>query len=186
MSGNIMFGIPLICFLLLIIGIIKPKWVIRWGNIEKRNRKKVFIYYGKGFVITIILSNFLFDTYGYDYTSTEKYNASSYDTGITYDQIARTPQNYTKKKVRFSGTVFQVLESNGRTQLRMTISSNVNNVIIVEYKTDVLKQRFLENDNITVSGRFIDIWSSTSTKGQKMNDPAIWADNIDLNNLKTK
>ena len=40
---------------LVCIGIIKPSLVIRWGEIEKRNRKNVLKYYGIGFIVTFIL-----------------------------------------------------------------------------------------------------------------------------------
>lgn len=51
--NNLMLLLFLICIICLIIGIIKPSIVIRWG--EKRNRKKVFLYYGLGIVISFIL-----------------------------------------------------------------------------------------------------------------------------------
>lgn len=39
----------------LIIGLIKPQWVIRWGEEEKKNRKSVLKYFGLGVVAFFIL-----------------------------------------------------------------------------------------------------------------------------------
>ncbi len=36
--------------------------------------------------------------------------AQGYETGITYDNIARTPDEYTGKKVKFTGKVIQLIE----------------------------------------------------------------------------
>lgn len=186
MSSNIILGIPLIFLLCLIIGIIKPKLVVRWGAVEKRNRKKVFIYYGIALIIAVITSNLLFKTYGVDYASSEKYDASSYNTGITYEQLVRTPDNYKNKKVKFTGQVDVFVEDGNRVQLKIVVNNDSENILVAECKADELKQRFLKGDNITVSGRFIDIWSDALSNGEKIRLPAIWADNIDLNNSKTK
>lgn len=43
------------CFLAIIIGLIKPQLIIKWGAIEKRTRGKVVTYYGLGVVLSVIL-----------------------------------------------------------------------------------------------------------------------------------
>ena len=53
--NNLMLLLALICLVCLPIGLIKPSLVIRWGAMEKRNRKKVLKYYGLGFIVTFIL-----------------------------------------------------------------------------------------------------------------------------------
>src|SRR5699024_10509101 len=55
----------------------------------------------------------------------EEKEKKGYDTGITYDQLARTPDDYEGEKVKFSGKVLQVMEGNGSTvQLRMAINDD--------------------------------------------------------------
>jgi flagellar biosynthesis GTPase FlhF len=44
----------LICFFSLIIGLVNPRLVIRWGNPEKRTRGKVFQIYGLGLIASFI------------------------------------------------------------------------------------------------------------------------------------
>jgi len=53
--SNLMIILFLICLVCLVIGIIKPNIVIRWGDLEKRNRKNVLKYYGIGLIITFAL-----------------------------------------------------------------------------------------------------------------------------------
>lgn len=40
-----------ICFILLIIGLFKPKWVLLWMESSRRTRKKVLLYFGSAFLI---------------------------------------------------------------------------------------------------------------------------------------
>jgi Flp pilus assembly protein TadD len=42
-------------FLILLVGLIFPKFVIRWGEVGKRNRKRVLLYYGMGWFLCLIL-----------------------------------------------------------------------------------------------------------------------------------
>ena len=43
------------CIVLLVIGLIKPSLVIRWGKEDKRNRKYVLMFYSIGLVLSFIL-----------------------------------------------------------------------------------------------------------------------------------
>ena len=45
----------LACIIGLILGLIKPTMVLKWGDLEKRNRKSVLKYYGIGLIVTFIL-----------------------------------------------------------------------------------------------------------------------------------
>ncbi len=53
--GNVIRLIFFLCLICLIIGMIKPSVIIRWGILEKRNRKSVLKYYGTGTIIIFIL-----------------------------------------------------------------------------------------------------------------------------------
>lgn len=52
--SNVFLILILISFPCLVVGIIKPSLVIRWGDPEKRNRKKVLATYLGLFVISFI------------------------------------------------------------------------------------------------------------------------------------
>ncbi|MFM9329407.1 hypothetical protein [Paenibacillus mesotrionivorans] len=52
-----LFGLLLfVCFITLIIGLIKPSIVFKWGQLEKRTRGKVFLYYGLTLIVLFIVT----------------------------------------------------------------------------------------------------------------------------------
>src|SRR5699024_3569548 len=55
--------------------------------------------------------------------------AKGYETGITYDQLARTPDDYDYKKVKFYGKVIQVIEGDDTTEIRFAVDDDYNQVI---------------------------------------------------------
>lgn len=99
---------------------------------------------------------------------------SSYNTGITYDQLARTPKQYKGQKVTFTGEVVQVLEDGGYTGLRLAVNGNTDNIILVDMKNKVLNgSRVLENDLVTVYGESYGLTSYKSTQGEKITIPGM-------------
>jgi membrane protein implicated in regulation of membrane protease activity len=105
-----------------------------------------------------------------------------YDTGITYNQLARTPDDYKGKKAKFTGKVIQVMEGDKETNLRIAIDGNYDTVLFVGYDPKITSTRVLENDNVTVKGKSIGIYSYKSTIGGKISIPGMWVDNIVINN----
>lgn len=105
----------------------------------------------------------------------------SYDTGITYEQLARTPDDYKDKKVKFSGKVVQVMEADNEIDLRIAVDGNYDTILFVGYNKDLSKTRILENDYVTVRGTSLGIYSYKSAMGGKISIPSMWVDQIDLN-----
>jgi hypothetical protein len=60
--NNLFFFLLFISFILFGSGLIRPGYVIRWGDPEKRNRKKVFLTYFSLIVISIIGFSMTMDT----------------------------------------------------------------------------------------------------------------------------
>lgn len=101
---------------------------------------------------------------------------NSYKTGITYDQVARTPDDYEGKKMQFTGRVIQVIEDKSETQIRLAVDGNSDNIILVGFDPDILNgSRVLEDDLVTVSGTSVGIVSYKSTMGGKITIPAMAA-----------
>lgn len=201
----------LVCFIALILGMIKPRIIIRWGNVEKRNRKNVLKYYGIGLIVFFILFSVTSSNTGTmqkntsstlststiaskdkntaaDKATAEKAAAEkaaadkiSYDTGITYDQLARTPDNYKGKKVKLSGKVIQVIEGSTETDLRIAIDNNYHTILLVSYKPNITPTRVLENDNITIKGISKGLYTYNSTIGGKITLPLVLVNNITIN-----
>ncbi|QFQ24930.1 hypothetical protein [Bacillus thuringiensis] len=232
-----------VCLIALIIGIIKPQLVVRWGSEEKRNRKSVLKFYGIGVVAMFILFGVTSeDTKKTEEAKTEAKPAKAeqkkeltaeekaaaeqaaaekaaaekaaaekaaaekaaaeqaaaekaaaekaakeeeerigYETGITYDQLARTPDEFKGKKAKFTGKVLQVMEGKGETQLRVAVNGNYDKVLYVVYKSDILNLRVLEKDNVTVKGKSAGIYTYKSTMGGEISIPAMLVEKIDIN-----
>lgn len=106
-------------------------------------------------------------------SSSENNNPDSYNTGITYDQIARTPDQFKKQKMSFTGRVIQVTED-GDAELRIAVDGNYDNVIYVFVDKKLInKSRILEDDLVTVSGKSKGTLSYESTGNGKITVPAM-------------
>ncbi|QQE97566.1 hypothetical protein [Leuconostoc citreum] len=100
----------------------------------------------------------------------------SYKTGITYDQIARTPDDYTSKKVQYTGKVIQVIEDDDTVQIRLAVDGNSDNIILINIDNSLLNgSRVLENDLVTASGISKGTISYKSTLGRKITVPSMEA-----------
>lgn len=113
----------------------------------------------------------------------EEYNEAdkaSYDTGITYDQLARTPDDYENKKVKFSGEVVQVMEGDGETQLRIAVNGDYDSIIYVGYKSTITNTRILENDYVTFRGISKGLVTYKSTLGGEITIPSVYVQQIEM------
>lgn len=107
-------------------------------------------------------------------------DTSTYKSDITYEQIARTPDDYYFEKVKFSGKVVQVMEGEDTTnQLRVAINDNYDTVMLVEYEKDILDSRVLEDDYINIYGFSMGVITYESTMGGNITIPAVSANMIE-------
>lgn len=102
-----------------------------------------------------------------------------YNTGITYSQLARTPDDYKGKKVKFSGKVVQVMEGDGETQIRLAVGGSYDNIIYGVYSSSIVDSRILEDDYITVYGTSSGLLTYTSTMGGEITIPSMLIQKID-------
>lgn len=114
-----------------------------------------------------------------DKEAKEKEERQGYDTGITFSQLARTPDDYIDKKVKFTGEVIQVLEGDGRVQLRIAINSDYDQIIFVEYSSSIINSRILDDDIITIYGTSLGLFTYESSMRTSITIPAILVDKID-------
>lgn len=105
--------------------------------------------------------------------------AKGYETGITYDQLARTPDDYMGKKVKFSGKVIQVIEGDDSVQIRLAVDNNYDTILLGEYTTSTVSSRVLDDDQITIYGTSVGTISYQSTMGGKITIPGVYIEKID-------
>ncbi len=107
--------------------------------------------------------------------------AKGYETGITFDDISRSPDKYGGKKVKFTGRVLQlVFEGSTISELRMSTSGKYDDVILISYDPRALDVRILEDDNITVYGTFSKIQTYTTVLGSNLSVPLVYVDIITI------
>ncbi|HBE9530321.1 TPA: glycosylating toxin anti-sigma factor TcdC [Clostridioides difficile] len=108
----------------------------------------------------------------------EEEEKKGYDTGITYDQLARTPDDYKYKKVKFEGKVIQVIEDGDEVQIRLAVSGNYDKVVLCSYKKSITPSRVLEDDYITIRGISAGTITYESTMGVNITIPGIAVEKI--------
>lgn len=102
-----------------------------------------------------------------------------YDTGITFSQLARTPDDYMLKKIKFKGKVVQVMEGDKNNTLRFAVNSDYDKIMILEYDKSIVSFRILEDDIITIYGVSYGLYSYESTMGKTITIPSAIVDKID-------
>lgn len=104
---------------------------------------------------------------------------AGYETGITYDQLARTPDDYKGELVKFTGKVIQVLEGDEEIDIRLAVDKNYDTVLFCAYDPQIVSSRILENDIITIYGVSGGLYSYQSTFGGKITIPSVLIEKID-------
>ena len=102
-----------------------------------------------------------------------------YDTGITYDQLARNPNDYIGEKIKFKGKVIQLIEDTDEIQIRLAVNSDYDTILFCSYDPSIVSSRVLEDDIITVYGTSVGTISYQSTMGGQITIPAALVDKID-------
>lgn len=108
-----------------------------------------------------------------------------YDTGITFDNLSRKPDDYEGKKVKFTGEVLQVSELTNEIQIRLATKPNSwggysDDVVYVYFSSDLISSRILEDDVITVYGVARGLHSYTTVMGAEVTLPLIEVEKIDM------
>lgn len=103
--------------------------------------------------------------------------AKGYETGITFDNLARTPNDYIGKKVKFKGKVVQVLEGSTETQIRLAVNGDYDQIIFCRVpKAKTANTRILEDDYIHIMGVSNGLISYESTMGGTITIPDVSVD----------
>lgn len=105
---------------------------------------------------------------------------SEYDNDITYDNLARTPDDYEGKAVKFKGTVLQVIDGTDEVDIRLAVNDDYDDVLFCGYDPSITSQRVLENDTITIYGISANLYSYESTLGGVITIPAVWVQYIEF------
>ena len=100
-------------------------------------------------------------------------DVSMFRSDISYDEIARHPNDYDGELLTFSGEVAQVIEGDGTTELRIAVDGDYDDIIYGIYDNRILDSRLLEDDKIQFYGESCGIISYQSTLGATISIPSI-------------
>ena len=100
-------------------------------------------------------------------------DVSMFRSDVSYDEIARHPNDYDGELLTFSGEVAQVIEGDGTTELRIAVDGDYDDIIYGIYDNRILDSRLLEDDTIQFYGASCGIISYQSTLGATISIPSI-------------
>ena len=108
-----------------------------------------------------------------------------YETGITFNNLARNPDDYMDKKVKFSGEVLQVIEYDDGTEIRLATAQTeygiyLDDVIYLYIPSENINSRILDGDIITIYGVSKGLFTYTSTADLSITLPVIEVDKYDF------
>lgn len=103
-----------------------------------------------------------------------------YETGITFNQLARTPNDFIERKVKFTGEVIQVIDGSDEINLRVAVNGDYDKVVLVYYPSTLLAKRVLEDDKITLYGISKGLYTYESTMGGEITVPLIQVDKVTI------
>ncbi len=123
-------------------------------------------------------------------TTTKKESKKEYKAScesIPYKSMARDPDKYTGKRVKFTGEVLQVVESSWSSSVEYRIAVtkedwgySADDVVYVTYTPAEGESRILEEDIVTFYGESKGLMSYNSTLGGKITIPEVEAAYIEL------
>lgn len=105
--------------------------------------------------------------------------AKGYDTGITYENLARTPNDYKGKKVKFKGEVIQVIRGTTVDEYRIKVEDDYKKVLYVTYINST-GTNILEGDKVILMGISEGEITYKSTMGGNITIPSVKAKSIEV------
>lgn len=104
---------------------------------------------------------------------------------VSYEDIARNPDNYVGNLVKFYGKVVQVQESGKRLVIRLNVTRGSyglwEDTVYIDYTKTEGESRILEEDMITVYGELNGIKTYTAVFGNSISIPHLKAKYVEIN-----
>ena len=102
--------------------------------------------------------------------------AQKYETGLTWEQIAREGKVGTLGK--FEGKIIQVMNGSGFTQYRVAINGDYNTIMLIEVLDGISSETLLEDDYVYFKGMSMGQYTYTTVLGAEMTIPSFLVDEI--------
>ena len=98
---------------------------------------------------------------------------TTYSKDITYENLARYPDNYKDERISFTGKVTQVTKEDyfGEVTARMNANNDSDQNLYFVYDKDIIDYNLLTDDEITIYGVFTGLYSYTTVLGNELTVP---------------
>ena len=113
-------------------------------------------------------------------TPVVEFDPADYNTGLTFEDLARSPEENSFKAVTLEGTIVQVMQGDDYSQYRLAVYDDYDQMVLIEIDNSQLGTRILENDYIKIYGTFMGEYSYESTLGGVITVPAIVVDKFEF------
>ena len=101
-------------------------------------------------------------------------------TDVTYDNLMRTPDDYFGEVVQYSGTVIQTITSDDIVQQRVALYDDYDQIVLIEYPSDLPEVRLLDDDYITFTGVSFGTITYETVLGSTLEIPSILVERVGL------
>lgn len=128
-----------------------------------------------------VLNNYYEDNIDTEEDENENIDTADYNTDITYDDLARNPDDNEGENVTLSGTIIQVLEGTSSSQYRLAVDDDYNNIVLIDIPEELLESRVLEDDVLTIYGESEGTIDYESTIGGNITVPFVSVDKFETN-----
>ena len=107
----------------------------------------------------------------HDYTKLTKTN---------YPYYSRNAKIHEDQKITFTGKVLQTIDDDYITSIRVAVDSDSDKVVYLIYANDISTIRVLEDDTITIKGKYTGLYTYSSTLGGEITIPSCVAESVDV------
>lgn len=107
------------------------------------------------------------------------FNPDLYTSDVTYEDLARTPDEFKGKRLTMSGYVVQVTENAGKVWLRVATNGYWDDIIWLDYSSDIVSERILEGDTVRFYGTSTGLYEYQSVEGMQVIIPSMYIDHIE-------
>lgn len=109
-----------------------------------------------------------------------EFDPEDYNKDLTYDDLARNPDEHLFKRVTFEGKIIQVIQGDEYSQYRIATNDNYDKVMLLEIDSDQLDSRILEDDYIRFYGLYTGEITYESTLGGNITVPGVVVDRFEF------
>ena len=101
------------------------------------------------------------------------FDPNDYNAEVTYDDLARNPDDHFFEAVTFEGKIIQVMQGDESWQYRIATNDNYDKVMLIEIDSELLETRILEDDYIRFYGTYMGEITYESALGGNITIPGV-------------